>query len=88
MSGFRGFPPELFSFFEELEKDNSKAFWSADKTGWEQHVRDPMRALLGLLEDESQQGGQRSDPSAPCPVRRGRRAGGDDRRSPARAGGQ
>ncbi len=27
MSRFHGFPPELFTFFEGLEKDNSKAFW-------------------------------------------------------------
>ncbi len=26
MSGFHGFPPELFTFFEGLEKDNSKAY--------------------------------------------------------------
>ena len=26
MKDFRGFPPELFTFFEELEKDNSKSF--------------------------------------------------------------
>ncbi len=27
MSGVHGFPPELFTFFEGLEKDNSKAYY-------------------------------------------------------------
>jgi uncharacterized protein (TIGR02453 family) len=52
MSEFRGFPTELFTFFEELEHDNSKSFWNAHRDVWEQHVRDPMRALLDLLAEE------------------------------------
>jgi hypothetical protein len=43
MSGFRGFPPELFTFLEGPEKDNSKAYWAANKTGWEEKVHDSMR---------------------------------------------
>ena len=52
MSGFRGFPPELFGFFEQLAGDNSKAFWDAHRADWQAHVRDPMRALLAELADE------------------------------------
>lgn len=52
MSEFRGFPPELFDFFADLEKDNSRSFWNAHKGRWERHVRDPMRALLDDLADE------------------------------------
>lgn len=46
MSGFQGFPPELFTFFEGLDKDNSKAYWKANRTTWEKKVRQPMLALL------------------------------------------
>jgi uncharacterized protein (DUF2461 family) len=52
MSGFRGFPPELFGFFEELAGDDSKSFWDAHRADWQAHVRDPMRALLAELADE------------------------------------
>lgn len=52
MSRFRGFPSELFSFFEGLARDNSKSFWDSHKAEWEEHVRDPMRALLAELADE------------------------------------
>lgn len=52
MSKFEGFPPELFGFFRRLEEDNSKAFWSANKTTWEDQVRKPMLAALDDLEAE------------------------------------
>lgn len=52
MSVFRGFPPDLFTFFEELEKDDSKSFWNAHKLVWEEQVRAPMRALLDELAEE------------------------------------
>ncbi len=52
MKDFRGFPPELFTFFEELEKDNSKSFSDAHKPVWEEQVRAPMRALLDELAEE------------------------------------
>jgi len=52
MSEFRGFAPELFTFFEGLAKDNSKSFWNAHRAEWEQYVRDPMRALLEDLAGE------------------------------------
>ena len=51
MTAFRGFPRELFAFFEGLH-DNSKAYWTANKATWEEHVRQPMLALLAELSDE------------------------------------
>jgi uncharacterized protein (TIGR02453 family) len=52
MTEFRGLPPGLFTFFEELERDNSKSFWNAHRDDWEKHVRDPMRAMLDLLAEQ------------------------------------
>ncbi len=52
MTAFRGFPRELFAFFEGLQYDNSKAYWTANKATWEEHVRRPMLALLAELSDE------------------------------------
>lgn len=52
MSGFKGFPPELFTFFKGLAKDNSKAYWEANKVTWDEKVRDPMTALLSELDGE------------------------------------
>lgn len=52
MGSFQGFPPELFTFFEGLEKDNSKAYWEANKTVWTANIQRPMEQLLADLEDE------------------------------------
>jgi uncharacterized protein (TIGR02453 family) len=52
VSAFQGFPAELFEFFAELERDNSKKFWTAHKSVWGQQVRDPMQALLDDLAPE------------------------------------
>ncbi len=52
MSGFRGFPPELFTFFAGLEKNNSKAYWAANKATWENKVRQPVQGLLADLNGE------------------------------------
>lgn len=45
-------PPGLFSFFTELQTDNSKSFWQANKHRREHNVSTPMRTLLGELSDE------------------------------------
>jgi uncharacterized protein (TIGR02453 family) len=50
-STFRGFPPEAFEFYEQLEADNSKRFWHANKATFEEAVRAPMAALCGELAD-------------------------------------
>lgn len=52
MSTFQGLPPGLFEFFTELQADNSKAFWQANKDRHEHDVRTPMRSLLAELSDE------------------------------------
>lgn len=49
---FTGFPPAAVDFFAQLEADNTKAFWTANKATWDVAARDPMLALLDQLEDE------------------------------------
>src|SRR6266446_4726501 len=46
---FRGFPAEAFEFFEGLEADNSKAYWTDHKPDYEKHVKEPFQALLDEL---------------------------------------
>ena len=52
MSGFAGFPFAGLDFYEDLEADNSKAFWTANKHVYEQSVRAPMIALTTELEND------------------------------------
>lgn len=52
MSSFGGFPPQMFAFFEGLARDTSKAYWTANKATWEEHIRQPMLALLADLYEE------------------------------------
>ena len=49
---FRGWPAEALEFFEELEADNSKAFWQRNKAVYESTVRAPMEELLAELEPD------------------------------------
>jgi len=49
---FEGFAAESFDFYERLEADNSRSFWSAHKAEYERFVREPMLALADELEDE------------------------------------
>jgi uncharacterized protein (TIGR02453 family) len=49
---FRGFGERLIDFYEGLEADGSKAYWTDHKAIYEEHVRDPMVALLAELADE------------------------------------
>ncbi|HEY2949733.1 MAG TPA: DUF2461 domain-containing protein [Micromonosporaceae bacterium] len=49
---FRGWPAEALEFYEGLEADNSKAYWSANKAVYEEAVYAPMAALLAELEPE------------------------------------
>lgn len=46
---FSGFPPEALTFFEQLTADNSKAFWVAHKSTYDEQVRAPMTALTDEL---------------------------------------
>jgi uncharacterized protein (TIGR02453 family) len=49
---FEGWPADAVRFFEELEADNSKAWWEAHKDVYQQAVRAPMEALLADLAPE------------------------------------
>lgn len=49
---FQGWPPEAFEWFEGLEKDNSKAYFTATRPVYEAAVKAPLLALLAEVEDE------------------------------------
>jgi uncharacterized protein (TIGR02453 family) len=49
---FSGWSPEAVAFFEGLQADNTKAYWSAHKEFYEASVRGPMAALLDELSSE------------------------------------
>ena len=49
---FTGFPVAALDFYDDLEVDNTRSFWAAHKSVWEQSVRDPMVALTNALADE------------------------------------
>jgi uncharacterized protein (TIGR02453 family) len=50
--GFHGFPDDTFEFFEGLEADNTKSFWTAHKKAYEAYVHEPLVALFEELEPE------------------------------------
>ncbi|GAA1856903.1 DUF2461 domain-containing protein [Myceligenerans crystallogenes] len=49
---FTGIPTAALDFYEDLEADNSKAFWTARKDVYERSVREPLLALAEEVEDE------------------------------------
>jgi len=49
---FQGFGEDLPHFFDGLEADNSKAYWTDHREVYEQQVRGPLTALLADLEPE------------------------------------
>lgn len=49
MSDFGGFPLAGLDFYEDLEADNSKAFWTAHKQVYDTAVLAPMKALTAEL---------------------------------------
>ena len=49
---FEGFGDGAVEFYEGLEADNSKAYWNDQKAVYQQHVREPMEALLSELAAE------------------------------------
>jgi uncharacterized protein (TIGR02453 family) len=49
---FTGFPLQAFTFYEQLEADNSKAFWTVHRDDYQRYVLDPITALGAELEDE------------------------------------
>jgi uncharacterized protein (TIGR02453 family) len=50
--GFSGWPAEAVEFFQGLQADNTKAYWTANKARYEASVRGPMARLFGELEGE------------------------------------
>jgi uncharacterized protein (TIGR02453 family) len=53
---FEGWPAEALEFYEGLEADNSKTYWTAHKAVYDADVYAPMAALLAELEDEFGEG--------------------------------
>jgi uncharacterized protein (TIGR02453 family) len=49
---FSGFPDEGLVFYEGLEADNSRTYWTAHRGEYDAHVRAPMTALLEQLAPE------------------------------------
>jgi uncharacterized protein (TIGR02453 family) len=49
---FAGFPDEGLVFYEGLEADNSKTFWTRHKASYDEHVRAPLLALVEELAPE------------------------------------
>ncbi|MGH3508760.1 MAG: DUF2461 domain-containing protein [Nocardioidaceae bacterium] len=52
MSDFAGFPVAALDFYDDLEMDNTRSFWTAHKDVYEEAVRGPMLALCAALEPE------------------------------------
>lgn len=51
-AGFTGFPVAALDFYDDLELDNTRSFWTAHKAVYEEAVRAPMVALTRGLEAE------------------------------------
>ena len=53
---FSGWQPEVTQFFDELEMDNTKSFWTAHKAFYEVSILGPMQDLLAELAPEFGEG--------------------------------
>ena len=51
-SGFPGFPPEMVQFFKSLKRNNRRDWFQPRKHLYEQHVKEPMLALVAALNSE------------------------------------
>jgi len=49
---FAGFPREAFAWFEGLEADNSRAYFTAHRETYDRAVREPLEELLETFADE------------------------------------
>jgi uncharacterized protein (TIGR02453 family) len=47
---FSGFPPEAFTFFANLAKNNNRDWFQAHKQVYEQACREPMKALMAAID--------------------------------------
>jgi uncharacterized protein (TIGR02453 family) len=48
--GFAGFPPEAFTFFANLAKNNNRDWFQAHKDVYERACREPMKALMAAVD--------------------------------------
>lgn len=51
-AAFAGFPVAGLDFYDDLEADNTKVFWTSNRQVYLDAVRTPMTALLAELEPE------------------------------------
>ncbi|MCR1784745.1 DUF2461 domain-containing protein [Nocardioides carbamazepini] len=49
---FTGFPVAALDFYDDLEVDNTKSFWEAHKSVYNEGVKAPMVALTDALGQE------------------------------------
>ncbi len=49
---FEGFPDEGLMFYEGLEADNTKTYWTQHKDAYQAHIRVPLQAMLDELAAE------------------------------------
>src|SRR4249919_1114934 len=49
---FTGFPHDALDFYDDLELDNTKSYWTAHKNIYDTCVKAPMIELTGALEEE------------------------------------
>jgi uncharacterized protein (TIGR02453 family) len=52
MAEFEGFPVAALDFYDDLELDNTKSFWTEHKHVYDESVAAPMKALTAALEPE------------------------------------
>jgi uncharacterized protein (TIGR02453 family) len=52
VSGFTGFPVSALDFYDDLEVENTKTFWEAHRSTYDEAVKGPMLALVAALEPE------------------------------------
>jgi uncharacterized protein (TIGR02453 family) len=52
MSEFRGFAPDVFEWFRGLERDNSRAYFTATRDFYEREVRGGLEAMFDALAEE------------------------------------
>lgn len=51
MSPFTGFPPDAWTFLDDLGADNTKSFFDANRDRYDDAVAGPSKALVGALAD-------------------------------------
>ncbi len=49
---FDGFPEAALDFYDDLEADNTKTFWTENRHRYDEHVAAPAKAFVAALGDE------------------------------------